>query len=615
MITDVADKTIECTSSTDPSATGTATATDSCGTATVAYTDAAITNACGNTGEFVRTWTATDECGNTSTSTQTITIVDHTPPVITDVDDQTIECTSSTDPSATGAATATDSCGDVVVSHTDSFADSCGNTGVITRTWTATDECGNSSTSAQTITIVDHTPPVITDVDDQTIECTSSIDPSATGTATATDSCGTATVAYTDAAITNACGNTGEFVRTWTATDECGNTASSTQTITIVDTTPPVITDVADKTIECTTSIDPSATGSATASDSCGSATVSYTDGPMTNACGNTGVFVRTWTATDECGNSSESTQTITVVDTTPPVITDVADKTIECTTSTDPSATGTATATDSCGTATVSYTDAAMTDACGNTGVFVRTWTATDECGNTANSTQTITIVDHTPPTLTVPPDKTVECTSSTAPSATGQATGSDTCGSVVVTYTDLFTTGPGGTGVITRTWKATDECGNITTRDQKIIIVDTTLPTITLNGQTLTLWPPNHKYVTVRITDLVASASDSCDPSVNLSRVYISKVTSDELENSNGDGNTFKDMIIAADCKSVDLRAERDGSKDGRVYTIYFSVTDGSGKTGVVTAKVTVPHNQGPTGGAVDSGPKYTVTSSNCP
>ena len=143
----------------------------------------------------------------------------------------------------------------------------------------------------------------------------------------------------------------------------------------------------------------------------------------------------------------------------------------------------------------------------------------------------------------------------------------------------------------------------------------MDTTLPTITLNGQTITLWPPNHKYVTVNITDLVASASDTCDPSINLNSVYISKVTSDELENSNGDGNTFKDMIIAPDCNSVDLRSERDGSKDGRVYTIYFSVKDGSGQIGVVTAKVTVPHSQGPNGAAVDSGPRYTVTSTNCP
>jgi hypothetical protein len=118
------------------------------------------------------------------------------------------------------------------------------------------------------------------------------------------------------------------------------------------------------------------------------------------------------------------------------------------------------------------------------------------------------------------------------------------------------------------------------------------------------------------VRVTDLVASASDSCSTSLGVSAVYISKVTSDEPENINsGDGNTVKDMVIANDCKSVDLRAERDGSKNGRVYTITFKVKDIAGNVGTITTKVTVPHSQGPKGVAVDDGPVYTVTNPNCP
>ena len=44
-------------------------------------------------------------------------------------------------------------------------------------------------------------------------------------------------------------------------------------------------------------------------------------------------------------------------------------------------------------------------------------------------------------------------------------------------------------------------------------------------------------------------------------------------------GDGSTLNDIIIAADCKSVQLRSERDGDGDGRVYTITFNVCDASG------------------------------------
>jgi len=145
------------------------------------------------------------------------------------------------------------------------------------------------------------------------------------------------------------------------------------------------------------------------------------------------------------------------------------------------------------------------------------------------------------------------------------------------------------------------------------KVTVNDTQVPTITTNGQTITLWPPNHKYKTVKVSDLVTSASDLCDPSVSLSSVRIAMVTSDEANNSGGDGNTTNDIVIAADCKSVQLRSERSGNGSGRVYTITFKVTDASGNVSTATAKVTVPHSQNGSA-AVDDGPHYTVLSG-CP
>jgi hypothetical protein len=137
-----------------------------------------------------------------------------------------------------------------------------------------------------------------------------------------------------------------------------------------------------------------------------------------------------------------------------------------------------------------------------------------------------------------------------------------------------------------------------------------DSTPPTITLiPNVNITLWPPNHQYDTVAVTDFVASASDNCDPTVNLSSVYIQKITSDEVENGNGDGNTLNDIVIAAGCKTAQLRSERDGSADGRVYTITFKVKDSTGNFTTATAQVTVRKN--PNTPAVDSGTHYTVNS----
>jgi hypothetical protein len=137
-----------------------------------------------------------------------------------------------------------------------------------------------------------------------------------------------------------------------------------------------------------------------------------------------------------------------------------------------------------------------------------------------------------------------------------------------------------------------------------------DSTPPTITLiPNVNMVLWPPDHRYVSVSVTDFVASASDNCDASVNLSSVYILKITSDEVENGNSDGDTLNDIIIGANCKTAQLRAERDGSADGRVYTITFKVVDSSGNFTTATATVTVPTTLNTP--AVDSGVHYTVNS----
>ena len=95
-------------------------------------------------------------------------------------------------------------------------------------------------------------------------------------------------------------------------------------------------------------------------------------------------------------------------------------------------------------------------------------------------------------------------------------------------------------------------------TASQSAMLSINSTPPGIVLNGNNIQLWPPNHSYHTINVTDLVAGAS-SCDGTVNLSSVVIDYVTSDEVENGNGaTANTLNDIVIGRDRKSVQLRAE---------------------------------------------------------
>jgi hypothetical protein len=156
-----------------------------------------------------------------------------------------------------------------------------------------------------------------------------------------------------------------------------------------------------------------------------------------------------------------------------------------------------------------------------------------------------------------------------------------------------------------------ATDDAGNSGSDTVIFTVNDTTGPVITTNGQTPSMWPANHKYRTFQVSDFVTGVSDNCN-TLGVSNVVIALVTSDETENGNGDGNTNNDIVIASDCKSLQLRAERESGGNGRVYTITFQSTDGAGNVTTKTAKVVVPRNPGET--PVDSGPHYTVTGT-CP
>src|SRR5947199_372382 len=130
------------------------------------------------------------------------------------------------------------------------------------------------------------------------------------------------------------------------------------------------------------------------------------------------------------------------------------------------------------------------------------------DGCGNSAACVQTITVRDITPPTITCPPNVTLECPADTRTNFTGVATAKDGCGSVTISYTDVVSNSCAGTKVILRTWTATDACGNRNSCVQTITVRDTTPPTISCPPNLVLECPAN---TSTNVTG-VATAQDGC-------------------------------------------------------------------------------------------------------
>ena len=118
--------------------------------------------------------------------------------------------------------------------------------------------------------------------------------------------------------------------------------------------------------------------------------------------------------------------------------------------------------------------------------------------------------------------------------------------------------------------------------------LCVDATPPQLTVTASETSLWPANHKYVTVSAT---VAGTDNADPAPQWQLV---SVTSNEPDNGLGDGDTPEDIVIVDD-NTFKLRAERSGTGEGRVYTITYLATDACGNTSTGTAIVTVPRDLG--------------------
>lgn len=329
------------------------------------------------------------------------------------------------------------------------------------------------------------------------------------------------------------------------AEDACGNEAFVGQGVFGVrDTTPPVITGGGTFTEQCGSGNDQTALNTwinahaaMSVTDNC--ADVVWADFTFTTSNGGSGAGTFgvgpyptvqpnscTWftdvsfRAVDECGNSRTKTARFQLFDNVAPVISGFSDTTYVYCPSVLP-ASFSATVTDNCSTGLMAtYTTKYADTICAGNYTFKVFWTATDQCNNTRTRTQYFAIRDTIAPQFTLlPSNLTVSCDSFQLlpPPVMGvDVKATDACGILQgITYSTSNNrhSDPNNCGHynfnITRTYRATDQCGNsrtaiqvITVRDVKPPVAAIPLPDTTIQCQSLPL------------VATVPPATDQCSP-----------------------------------------------------------------------------------------------------
>ncbi len=506
-----------------------------------------IIDLCGGSYKIIRTYTIADWCANVvETMHQIIMVSDQLPPSISCQNDFDAGTNSSTCGGTISLppATVSDACSEpvtVVIQTSSGVINSNG--GVLSNaalgthvvTYIATDQCGNSSSCTMNVTVGDSSGPIaicnehtVVSLGDNpqgvTQVCAQVFDDGSF------DNCGIVSyqvrrmdapsnAGFSDCVEFSCADLGGPVMVQFQVHDAAGNYNECMVEVVLQDKVDPTLICPPDKTLECNADfLDLNVTGIAIGNDNC-SATVTHVDVTSNvDNCGE-GLIIRRWTVDDGNGNTAVCDQRIYLENSGPFTSNNIAwpadPNNYACTTVdaldpedlptqySEPSFSG-----DNCDMIVVTYDDQVFDMAPPACFKILRHWIVIDWCQYDPNlnpdqgrweHVQVIEVMDNEAPVLSGPDDITVV---STAPGCgvgavtIAPATATDCNPSVTISHNSSYASNganasgsyPYGTTLVTFT--AMDGCGNSSTTEVSITVVDGKLPSpVAINGLATTL------------------------------------------------------------------------------------------------------------------------------
>lgn len=574
--------------------------------------------------------------GNIATCTAPIKVLDTIAPKInmaTVPADTTYKvCAIGFAPPAPPTVTATDNCS-VTVSFsqvsTQGTAGASKYNYTISRTWTATDAGGNTAKKTQVITIVDDVKPVFATVPSSALNFT---------TALVTNNCSglvtfklanfvsdcapdnelniVVSPAYFSLSDTSETLPVGSHTVNFTVTDPAGNSATTALTFVVKDVTKPTASCINGISVALNANgqaiVTPSLINNQS-SDNCGSITLRIQEldaingdtigAPATQvsfdcseADSDTQYPIILW-VTDQAGNFNFCETSVVIQDNVAPVITCPANVTVACspnpTTAFSTTLLGKAIASDNCNNNVVNnvtYPIVTNTDTPVNNGYtcssFVRTFKASDLAGNMATCTQSITVIDTIKPVFTVkPPSDTIACNDPlvVAPTliATDNCSPTDSVKVILVENSTKATTGCGKYNyTTTRTWTATDKCGNSTVHTQVVKVEDTAGPKFTGMPDTINILTANFPPTTNCTAPVALNAAQYFNECALLTECTINSIVFSP--------------VLAVPITPTSLNVS--GNYPVGTTKVIFTVTDPCGNVGKDSVIIIVKDNSAP-------------------